>query len=45
MTVALSLREQLFEKNSVPMGEHDWKMDLVVTPDEILGLEKHYGSV
>ena len=40
-TVALSLREQVLEQNSVPMGEHDWKVDLVVTPDEILGLEKH----
>lgn len=31
--VALSLREQLLEDSSVPMGELDWKMDAVITPD------------
>ncbi|THU84250.1 nagb/rpia/CoA transferase-like protein [Dendrothele bispora CBS 962.96] len=42
---ALALREQLMDATStndlVPMGEHDWKMDIIVTPDEVLHVE-HY---
>jgi len=34
--VGLSLREQLLEEGMIPMNEHDWKMDMIVTPDEIL---------
>lgn len=24
------------EMDQVPTGDHDWKMDIVVTPDEVL---------
>ena len=34
--MGLSLREQLLEEGMIPMNEHDWKMDMIVTPDEIL---------
>lgn len=34
--VGLSLREQLLEAASVPMADHDWKLDMVITPDETL---------
>ena len=37
--VALALREQILEPGAVPMTDHDWKMDAVVGPDEILGEE------
>jgi 5-formyltetrahydrofolate cyclo-ligase len=33
-TVALALREQLVE--DVPVTEHDWKMDMIVTPDKTI---------
>ncbi|RDB29725.1 putative 5-formyltetrahydrofolate cyclo-ligase [Hypsizygus marmoreus] len=39
LLVALALREQVLEDNIVPVAAHDWKMDLVVTPDGILGQE------
>ncbi|TFK38042.1 5-formyltetrahydrofolate cyclo-ligase [Crucibulum laeve] len=35
--VGLALREQIVGDKVVPMGAHDWKLDLVVTPDETLG--------
>ncbi|THU89717.1 nagb/rpia/CoA transferase-like protein [Dendrothele bispora CBS 962.96] len=43
--VALALREQLMDNATstnylVPMGEHDWKMDIIVTPDEVLHVER-----
>jgi len=38
LLVALSLREQIID--NVPIGDHDWKVDLVITPDEIIGLQK-----
>lgn len=31
--VALALREQLLPPGEIPMDEHDWKVDVVVTPD------------
>lgn len=34
--VALALREQVLEGQGVPIGDTDWKMDFVVTPDAIL---------
>ncbi|KAF8905256.1 5-formyltetrahydrofolate cyclo-ligase [Gymnopilus junonius] len=37
LLVGLSLREQLLDHGQVPVGEHDWKLDLLVTPDEIIG--------
>ncbi|KAF8918621.1 5-formyltetrahydrofolate cyclo-ligase [Mucidula mucida] len=36
LLVALSLREQLLGVNDVPVGETDWKMDAIVTPDTIV---------
>ncbi|KAG7095361.1 hypothetical protein E1B28_006120 [Marasmius oreades] len=36
LLVALSLREQMMEGHSVPVDESDWKMDMVVTPNEIV---------
>ncbi|KAG2008605.1 hypothetical protein CC2G_014022 [Coprinopsis cinerea AmutBmut pab1-1] len=36
LLVALALKEQLLEADSVPMGEHDWKVDIIVTPEEVL---------
>ncbi|KAF8348596.1 hypothetical protein F5887DRAFT_950868 [Amanita rubescens] len=35
--VGLALREQLLGSGKVPTEETDWKMDLVVTPDGIIG--------
>ncbi|PFH50618.1 hypothetical protein AMATHDRAFT_40722 [Amanita thiersii Skay4041] len=37
LLVGLALREQCLESGEVPIGENDWKMDLVVTPDGIIG--------
>ncbi|KAG5654435.1 hypothetical protein H0H81_002624 [Sphagnurus paluster] len=36
LLVALSLREQILEAGAVPVDEHDWKMDLIVTSDAVL---------
>ncbi|KAF9024282.1 5-formyltetrahydrofolate cyclo-ligase [Hymenopellis radicata] len=36
LLVALSLREQLLGVNEVPVGETDWEMDAIVTPDRIV---------
>jgi len=38
LTVALALREQVLDGGQVPMGEYDWKVDMIVTPDEIIGV-------
>ncbi|KAI3605245.1 hypothetical protein WG66_013157 [Moniliophthora roreri] len=35
LLVALSLREQIVDE--VPVDETDWKMDMILTPDESLG--------
>ncbi|KAF9078715.1 hypothetical protein BDP27DRAFT_1310056 [Rhodocollybia butyracea] len=35
LLVALSLRDQLSE-TTIPVTKHDWKMDMIVTPDEVL---------
>jgi 5-formyltetrahydrofolate cyclo-ligase len=35
-TVGLSLREQL-QATPVPIDESDWKLDMLVTPDEVIG--------
>ncbi|KAF8068929.1 5-formyltetrahydrofolate cyclo-ligase [Lyophyllum atratum] len=40
LLVALALREQVLDDSTVPMADHDWKMDLIVTPDEVLGQER-----
>ncbi|KAF9467888.1 hypothetical protein BDZ94DRAFT_1210358 [Collybia nuda] len=34
--VALALREQVLEGQGVPIGDTDWKMDFIVTPDAVL---------
>ena len=34
-TVGLSLREQL-QSTAVPIDESDWKLDMLVTPDEVI---------
>ena len=34
LPVALALREQLVDK--VPTAAHDWIVDMIVTPDEVL---------
>ncbi|KIY62310.1 5-formyltetrahydrofolate cyclo-ligase [Cylindrobasidium torrendii FP15055 ss-10] len=31
--IALGLNEQMMEVGQVPMGEHDWRVDVVVTPE------------
>lgn len=37
--VALAFREQVLEGNAVPVGDQDWKMDFIVSPDGILTSE------
>lgn len=34
--VALSLREQVLEASEIPVGDHDWKIDVIITPDVML---------
>ncbi|KAF8889586.1 hypothetical protein BD779DRAFT_1708119 [Infundibulicybe gibba] len=36
LLVALALREQVLSGDEIPIGEHDWKMDFIVTPDRII---------
>ncbi|KAF5357123.1 hypothetical protein D9756_006476 [Leucocoprinus leucothites] len=36
LLVGLALREQVLEKKRIPMDDHDWSMDLIITPDEVL---------
>jgi 5-formyltetrahydrofolate cyclo-ligase len=38
LLVALALRQQIID-GEVPIGSHDWKMDLVVGPDGIIGVD------
>ncbi|KAJ3895274.1 hypothetical protein GG344DRAFT_85994 [Lentinula edodes] len=33
--VALALREQLLD-STIPVGEHDYKMDMIITPEEVI---------
>ena len=35
--VGLGLREQL-QTTAVPIDESDWKLDMLVTPDEVIGM-------
>lgn len=37
LLVALALREQVLEDGQVPTADHDWKMDLIVSPDGVIG--------
>jgi 5-formyltetrahydrofolate cyclo-ligase len=32
----LALKEQVLDSDKVPMGEHDWKMDKIVTADGVI---------
>ncbi|EIW78624.1 nagb/rpia/CoA transferase-like protein, partial [Coniophora puteana RWD-64-598 SS2] len=36
LLIALAFQQQLLESGHVPVVEHDWKMDFIVTPEEIL---------
>ncbi|KAL7277212.1 hypothetical protein ACG7TL_009062 [Trametes sanguinea] len=36
MPVALALREQILEAGQVPVGETDWRVDVIIGPDEIV---------
>ncbi|KAF8965051.1 hypothetical protein BDZ97DRAFT_1813390 [Flammula alnicola] len=40
LLVGLGLREQLLNAGQVPVGDHDWKLDVLITPDETLGLSE-----
>jgi hypothetical protein len=37
VTVAVALREQIAAPETIPIEEHDWKADLLITPDGIIG--------
>ncbi|KAF9475135.1 hypothetical protein BDN70DRAFT_898418 [Pholiota conissans] len=37
LLVGLGLREQLLNAGEVPIDDRDWKMDVLITPDETLG--------
>jgi len=37
LLVGLALREQILDAGKIPMGEYDWKVDAIVSPDGILG--------
>ncbi|KAI4525063.1 5-formyltetrahydrofolate cyclo-ligase [Schizophyllum commune Loenen D] len=36
LLVALALREQIIDSAAVPVTPHDWKMDMIITPDEVI---------
>ena len=36
-TVALALREQILDAGKVPAGELDWRVDMIVGPDGVVG--------
>ncbi|KAG1869900.1 hypothetical protein F4604DRAFT_1772351 [Suillus subluteus] len=33
---ALALEQQLLEHGQVPMFDHDWKMDMIITPEKVI---------
>jgi len=39
----LALRQQIID-GEVPMGDHDWKMDMVVGPDGIIRANADTGA-
>ncbi|KAI9569870.1 hypothetical protein HD554DRAFT_456716 [Boletus coccyginus] len=39
LLVALSLQQQLLEVGEVPMTERDWKVDMIITPKDIITQE------
>ena len=38
-SVALALREQVLDGGEVPVGDHDRKVDVIISPDEVIGKE------
>lgn len=38
--VALSLQQQLLEAGQVPVTDRDWKVDMVITPKDIITREE-----
>ncbi|KAL1674607.1 hypothetical protein EV122DRAFT_220256 [Schizophyllum commune] len=36
VAMALALREQIVDNAAVPVTPHDWKMDMIITPDEVI---------
>lgn len=36
LLIGLALREQVLNSGEIPMAEHDWRLDMVIAPDEIL---------
>ncbi|PPQ81673.1 hypothetical protein CVT25_013351 [Psilocybe cyanescens] len=40
LLVGLGLREQILPSGQVPVGEHDWKMDVLITPDETITFDR-----
>ncbi|PPQ96124.1 hypothetical protein CVT26_004759 [Gymnopilus dilepis] len=38
LLVGLGLREQLLDHGQVPVGEHDWRLDVLITPDQTITL-------
>ena len=38
LPVALALNEQMLEKEKIPMADHDRRMDLIVTPEEVVSM-------
>ncbi|KIJ14714.1 hypothetical protein PAXINDRAFT_169614 [Paxillus involutus ATCC 200175] len=39
LLVALSLQQQLLDAGQVPVSEYDWKMDMIITPNDIINQE------
>ncbi|KZT01215.1 5-formyltetrahydrofolate cyclo-ligase [Laetiporus sulphureus 93-53] len=44
LLVALALREQVLEAGEVPAAPYDWKMDVIISPDGMLGVDMMEGS-
>lgn len=36
--MGLALSEQMLPAGDVPVGVHDWKMDVLITPEQTLGV-------
>ena len=36
--MGLALSEQVLPAGDVPVGAHDWKMDVLITPEQTLGV-------
>lgn len=39
LSVALSLQQQLLEAGQVPVTDYDWKLDVIVTPNDTITRE------